>query len=179
MLNGFQQLGVFLAHDLVELRGLHPGLLHLLERPARINALVLAGVANNENAVIWIQLVEERPHLVAARKARLVEHIEMPADRIGTAPGFGCRRRDSPGVWSAEMPASLSWPAWPSTWAPCLRPCIACSASAAFTDCSQCVVVFPDAREAPVEPCTRSVAAEYLPRSQLRCPSLSRGRRST
>jgi integrase len=42
-----KQLQVFLAHDLVKLRSLHPGLLHLLERLASINALMLARVAVN------------------------------------------------------------------------------------------------------------------------------------
>ena len=44
---------------------------------------MLAGVANDENTVIRIQLVEKGPHLVAAGKARLIEHIEMPVGRVG------------------------------------------------------------------------------------------------
>ena len=47
MFDHAKQLQVFLAHDLVKLRSLHPGLLHLLERLASINALMLARVAVN------------------------------------------------------------------------------------------------------------------------------------
>jgi hypothetical protein len=45
MLNGFEQFGVFLPHDLVKLGRLHSGLLHLLEGLSGIDALMLASVA--------------------------------------------------------------------------------------------------------------------------------------
>ena len=46
MLYGAQQLRVFLAHDLVELRGPHPGLLQLLEGFAGFDALMLPCVTD-------------------------------------------------------------------------------------------------------------------------------------
>lgn len=52
MLDGLQQLRVFLTHDLGELRRAHPGLLHLLEGTARVHGLMLAGVPDNEDAVL-------------------------------------------------------------------------------------------------------------------------------
>jgi hypothetical protein len=43
----FQQLGVSLAYDLVKPRGVHRGLLQLLEGFSRLDALMLAYVADN------------------------------------------------------------------------------------------------------------------------------------
>ncbi len=83
MLHGAKQLRVFLAHDRVQLGGLHPGFLHLLERPAGVHALMLAGVSNDQNAVLGLDLFKEGPHLPRAGKARLVEHVEMSAGRLG------------------------------------------------------------------------------------------------
>ncbi len=78
MLDRFQQCRVVsLAHNLVELRGPHPGLLHLLERSARIHALMLGGVSDHQNAVLGLDLFKEGPHLFGAGKAGLVQHVEM------------------------------------------------------------------------------------------------------
>ena len=54
MLDGFQQFGVFLAHDAVKLRGPHSGFLHLLEWPSGVHALMLAGVSDDEYSVVWM-----------------------------------------------------------------------------------------------------------------------------
>ena len=84
MLDGFEQRRVLsLAHNLVELRGLHPGILHLLERSARIYALMLAGVSNHQYPVLGLDLFEEGPHLLCAGKAGLVQHVEMCAGSGG------------------------------------------------------------------------------------------------
>ena len=56
MLDRPQQLRVFLANDLVKLRGLHPGLDQLLEGLAGLDALMLANVADEQHAVAGIEL---------------------------------------------------------------------------------------------------------------------------
>lgn len=82
MLDGFQQLRVLLAHDPVELRRAHPAVLHLLERLAGLNALVLPRVAYDEYAVLRLDLVEKRFHLLRTGKTGLVQEIEMPVGRV-------------------------------------------------------------------------------------------------
>ena len=62
MLDRLQQFGVFLAHDLVELRGPHSRFLHLLERPSGIHALMLAGISDDENSVSGLSF-SRKPHL--------------------------------------------------------------------------------------------------------------------
>ncbi len=57
--DGSQQLRVFLAHDLVELRGLHPGLLHLLEGLASFDTLMLASVSDQQNSILRANLLHE------------------------------------------------------------------------------------------------------------------------
>ena len=52
MFDDFEQFGVFLAHDLVELGGSHSGVLQLLERFSRVYGLMLAYVADEQNAVM-------------------------------------------------------------------------------------------------------------------------------
>src|ERR1700676_3017794 len=59
VLDGFQQLWVFLTHDPVKLRGLHSGLLHLLEGSPGVHPLMLPGVSDDENTVVWIKLAKE------------------------------------------------------------------------------------------------------------------------
>ena len=63
MLDGFQELGISLAHDLVELRGLHPGLLQLLEGLSGIDALMLAGVADEQYLVLWADLLRRKSRI--------------------------------------------------------------------------------------------------------------------
>ena len=82
MLDGFQQLGVFLAHDLVKLRGPHPGFLQLLEGLSGIDALMLAGVADQQNLVLRADLVEEVPHLLRRCERGFIDHIEMLLRRV-------------------------------------------------------------------------------------------------
>src|SRR5208283_1796484 len=72
---GFQRR-VFLADDLVELGGTHSGLLQLLERPARFDALMLAGVADQEHSVIAIKPRKKVAHLVGAGEAGFVNQEE-------------------------------------------------------------------------------------------------------
>jgi hypothetical protein len=66
MLDDPRQFRVFLTHDLVKLRGLHPGLLHLLEGFAGIDALMLACVSDEENAVLRPNLLHKGLHLAGA-----------------------------------------------------------------------------------------------------------------
>jgi hypothetical protein len=85
MFDGTQQLRVFLAHDLVELRCPHSGLLHLLEWFSGIDALVLLGVPNEQNPVLWPNLFEKRLHLPSAGKTGFVKHIKVPGVRVSRA----------------------------------------------------------------------------------------------
>ena len=77
MLDDPQQFRVFLTHDLVKLRGLHPGLLHLLEGFAGIDALMLAGVSDEENAVLRPDLLHESLHLAGAGQAGFIDHVKV------------------------------------------------------------------------------------------------------
>jgi hypothetical protein len=72
-----QQLRVFLAHDLVKLRGLHPGLLHLLEGLAGIDPLMLASITDEENAVLRSDLLHETLHLPGAGETGFIDHVEV------------------------------------------------------------------------------------------------------
>ena len=84
MLDGFEELQILpLAHDLVQLRGSHPGILHLLERSPCVNALMLGGVSNDQYPVCRFDLFEEGPHLPGAGEAGLVQHVEMWAGSVG------------------------------------------------------------------------------------------------
>ena len=107
MLDGSQQFGIFLAHDLVKLRGVHPGLLQLLEGLSGIDALMLAGVADEQHPVLRADLFEEVAHLFRAGKAGLIDHIEVSA--AGVAFGCWLPRARKPCNVSAAMPASRSW----------------------------------------------------------------------
>ena len=100
-LDGGLQRRVFLADDLVELGRAHSGLLQLLERAARFDALMLAGVADQEYAVVGAEARKELAHLVGAGKARFIDKVEVPlvrelpgwASGQGTLAGFLTRRQ--------------------------------------------------------------------------------------
>jgi hypothetical protein len=74
-----KQLRVFLAHDLVKLRSLHPGLLHLLEGLASIDALMLARVADKKHSILRPDLLHECLHLAGAGQTGFINHIEVAA----------------------------------------------------------------------------------------------------
>jgi hypothetical protein len=77
MLDGFQQLRIFLAHDLCELRRLYSGLLQLLEGSAGIDALVLPNVSDEQHAVLRSDLFEEVTHLFRTGEARFIDQIQV------------------------------------------------------------------------------------------------------
>ena len=77
MLDGPKEFGVFLAHDPVQLRRPHPGVLHLLEGLAGVHALMLTGIADEEDAIRRPDLVEERPHLAGAGETGLIHHVQV------------------------------------------------------------------------------------------------------
>src|SRR5271168_4692755 len=92
MLHRFQQFWVLLAHHLVELRGPHPSLLHLLEGPAGVDALMLPRISDDEHSVLRFDFGQEGAHLFGRCQRGLIEHVEMPPGRIAgslplTAPG--------------------------------------------------------------------------------------------
>ena len=69
------QLRILLAHDLVKPHGFHAGFDQLLKRFSGLDALMLTGVANEENPVAGFELGKEFPNLFCAGKARFVDHI--------------------------------------------------------------------------------------------------------
>ena len=73
---GFQRR-VLLANDLIEPGGAHSGFLQLLERAARFNALMLAGVADQKHAVVGTEPRKELAHLVCACEARFIDKVEV------------------------------------------------------------------------------------------------------
>ena len=81
VLDRFQQLRILLAHDLVQLRGLHPGLLHLLEGLAGLHALMLADVTDDQDPVLGRDLLKEIPHLLRRSERGFVEHIKVALTR--------------------------------------------------------------------------------------------------
>ena len=106
VLDRFEQFGVSLAHDLVELRGPHPGFLHLLEWPSGVHALVLAVSPMTSTRSSGLSFLEERSHLFGAGKARLVQHVEMAAGSARRSGDSGHGRGSSEVV--ASIPASRS-----------------------------------------------------------------------
>ena len=115
------QLRVILAHDLVELRGPHPGLLHLLEGPTGIDRLMLAGVADDEHPVLGFQLFEERPHLPGARQAGLVQHIKVAKLRASRWDDFRHARGNFAACWRRCRPRGVG--PRRGRWVQTLRPC--------------------------------------------------------
>src|SRR5665213_3089280 len=77
MLDDAEQFRVFLSHNLVKLRGLHSGLLHLLEGFAGIDALMLASVPHEQNPVLRSNLFHETLHLASAGETGFIDHVEV------------------------------------------------------------------------------------------------------
>ena len=75
--DGCFQSRVFLANDLIERGCAHSGFLQLLERAARFDALMLAGIADQKQAVIGTKPRKELAHLVRAGKARFIHKVEV------------------------------------------------------------------------------------------------------
>ena len=63
LLNCLFQLRIALPHDLIELEGLHAGILQLREDAAGFDRFMLARVANQENAVVRMQAAHKLVHL--------------------------------------------------------------------------------------------------------------------
>ena len=69
--------GVLLPDDVVQSDGLDAGLLELLIGAPGVDGLMLADVAHEQHAVLGTEPMEEVVHLLRARQARLVEHVEV------------------------------------------------------------------------------------------------------
>ena len=67
--DGRLQSRVLLANDLSESRRAHSGMLQLLERAARFDALMLANIADQKHAVIGTESREKLADLVGAGEA--------------------------------------------------------------------------------------------------------------
>ena len=85
LLHGREQIRVTLPHDAVQLARSHAGVLHLFKGLAGVDALVLAGVPDHQDAVLRSDFVEEVAHLPGAGQARLIQQIEM------LTGGISCR----------------------------------------------------------------------------------------
>ena len=64
LLDYLLQSGVPLPHDLVQLGRTHAGILQLRERPAGLDGLMLASVAHQQHAVVWMKTGHEIVHLL-------------------------------------------------------------------------------------------------------------------
>ena len=67
LLDDLLQGRVVLPDDVVEMDGLHTGLLELLIGPPGLDGLMLAGVADQQHAVLRAETVEEVVHLSCSR----------------------------------------------------------------------------------------------------------------
>ena len=89
--------------------------MHLLERLACIHALVLASIADEQDTILWANLLKESLHLPRARQARLVEHIEVPCIWIARTPFCASAREEAlKGVGLDSGIAEL--PRGPASW---------------------------------------------------------------
>src|SRR5580693_7338163 len=68
--------GVLLPHDVIEPHGLDAGLLELLIGSAGFDSLVLADIAHEQDAVLWLKSMEKLMHLPRARETGFVEDVE-------------------------------------------------------------------------------------------------------
>ena len=81
-LNGGFESRVFLADNLIQLCRPHSGLLQLFEWPSGFDALVLAGVADQEYAIVGTEPSKEVANLIRAGETRLIEEVEMLLCRV-------------------------------------------------------------------------------------------------
>jgi hypothetical protein len=68
---------VLLSDDVIQSNGFDAGVLQLLIRPAGFDGLMLAGIADDEDAIVRAQAVQELVHLLGTGQARLVDDIEL------------------------------------------------------------------------------------------------------
>ena len=76
-LNGVSQVRVPLTNDFLQVRGSHSGSLHLLERLAGFDGLMLANITHQQNPVCWTQASEEVVDLLGTCQTRLVEDVQV------------------------------------------------------------------------------------------------------
>ena len=71
------QTRLLLANDLIESGGAHSGFLQLVERAAGFHGLMLAGIADENHAVVGTKPRKKLAHLVGAGKARFIDKVEV------------------------------------------------------------------------------------------------------
>src|SRR5690349_12910187 len=76
-LNDVLKLCIALSDVLVDVRRLHADVLELLERQAGVQGLVLAGVADQQRAIVWTHSLEEFAGLLRADEAGFVNDVEV------------------------------------------------------------------------------------------------------
>ena len=67
---------VFLANDLVELRGAHPGFLQLLKWTACLDTLMLARVPDQQYAILGAEPVKKVFYLASAGETRFIHEVK-------------------------------------------------------------------------------------------------------
>ena len=78
IVNDLFQARIRLPNDLVELCGLHSGVLQLLEGAPGFDTLVLSGVADHDYPVVRPQAIEKLAGLTRADETRFVDHVQVP-----------------------------------------------------------------------------------------------------
>ena len=70
---------------------------------------MLAGVSDHKNPVVWIELLQKRPHLPRAGEAGFVEHVKVAGIRFGAILSTGKEALERGGVDSglAELARCL------------------------------------------------------------------------
>src|SRR5271165_6316881 len=77
LLHSLFERRVLLAHDLVQVRGSHSGLLQLVVGPSGPDGFVLSHVAHKQNSVLFAESVQEVVNLPGTGETRFIEHVEM------------------------------------------------------------------------------------------------------
>src|SRR5271157_3756866 len=77
LLHSLFERRVLLAHDLVQVRGSHSGLLQLVVGPSGPDGFVLSHVAHKQNSVLFAESVQEVVNLPGTGETRFIQHVEM------------------------------------------------------------------------------------------------------
>src|SRR5271165_1126038 len=77
LLHSFFERRVFLAHDLVQMRGSHSGLLQLVVGPSGPDGFVLSDITHEQNSVLLAESVQELAYLPGTGETGFIEHVEI------------------------------------------------------------------------------------------------------
>ena len=82
LLDGFLQLGIALAQNLIQPDSFHPRFPKLCKWSASFNGLVLPRVAHQQHAIAPMKALKEFIHLASRCERRFVEHIQPLLTRV-------------------------------------------------------------------------------------------------